>query len=330
MNGKKLYPSKFVKYLGILMNSQLNFSYHINSISNKLGRAIGMLSKICHYVTKDTLHSIYFGIFSSVFIYGWQIWGLRSNHFIRLERLQNKAIKIINFANFYDPILPLSDNIKLLNFLYVLDDINHNMPPALENTFQLVASSHDYLTRKSVQHNVSVPSVQTTIYGLKSMKYQSCQAWNFFINHFKDTLLHTKSKSVCKKICNFFFNTLKIVVWMNIYCLLHLMYHVCINVCICSFVYMCMGMCVCVYIYACICVHMHDAYVIIYMLYLGGTILGVHGGMRGERFFADAAMTFKSLCSLRKLMWDVCGWWSGASLSSFVCLWCCSILINLP
>ena len=161
-------------------------------------------------------------MFSSVLIYGSQIWGLRSNHFIRLERLQNKAIKIINFANIYDPILPLykeskilklSDNIKLLNFLYVLDEINHNMPPALENTFQLVASSHDYLTRKSVQHNVSVPSVRTTIYGLKSIKYQSCQPWNLFINHFKDTLLHTKSKSVCKKIiCNFFFNTLKIVV----------------------------------------------------------------------------------------------------------------------
>ena len=36
MNGKKLYPSKFVKYLGILIDSQLNFSCHINSISNKL------------------------------------------------------------------------------------------------------------------------------------------------------------------------------------------------------------------------------------------------------------------------------------------------------
>ena len=69
-----------------------------------------------------------------------------------------------------------------------------------------------------------------------------------------------------------------------------------------------MYMCICVwvrvyayYIYARICVYvyayMHDAYVIIYIkLYLGGTILGVHGGMRRERdFLGDAAMTFKSL-----------------------------------
>ena len=208
MNGKKLYPSKFVKYLGILIDCQLNFSYHISSLSNKLARAIGMLSKIRHYVTKDTLRSIYFGIFSSILIYGSQIWGIiRSNHFIRLERLQNKAVKIINFANFRDPILPLSDNIRLLNFLHVLDDIKHNLPPALEDTFQLIANSHDYPTRRSVQHNVAVPAVRTTIYGIKSIKFQSCQDWNFFVNYFKDNLLHTKSKSVCKKIIsNFFFN----------------------------------------------------------------------------------------------------------------------------
>ena len=46
-----------------LNDSNLNFSYHINSISNKLGRAIGLLDKIPNYVSKETLRSIYFGIF---------------------------------------------------------------------------------------------------------------------------------------------------------------------------------------------------------------------------------------------------------------------------
>ena len=82
--------------------------------------------------------------------------------------------------------------------MYVLDDMNDNIPPALENTFQLIANSHDYLTR-----NVSA--------GLNSIKFQSCQDWNFFINHFKDNFLHTKSKSACKFfLTDFFFNRLKI------------------------------------------------------------------------------------------------------------------------
>ena len=112
----------------------------------------------------------------------------------------------------------------------------------------------------------------------------------------------------------------------------------CAYVALCICVYMCMGTCVCVYIYACICVcicmmrtyiFMH---VIIYiMLYLGGTILGVtilgdtvlgvHGGMRRERFSWWCSNDFQVIVSLGKLMWGVCGWWSGVSLSLLVCVY---------
>ena len=76
----------------------------MNSISTKLSRAIGLLSKICHYVKKDTLRSIYFGIFPSILTYASQIWGQKNVDILYdWLTLQNKAIKIINFANFHDP-----------------------------------------------------------------------------------------------------------------------------------------------------------------------------------------------------------------------------------
>ena len=63
MNGKKLYPSKFVKYLGVLIDLHLNFSFHVNSIFTRLSRAIGMLAKIrqCHerYPTYNILWYIF-------------------------------------------------------------------------------------------------------------------------------------------------------------------------------------------------------------------------------------------------------------------------------
>ena len=143
MDGKKLYPSKYVKYLGVLIVS------HMNSISTKLSRVVGLLSKIRHYVKKDTLRSIYFGIFPSILTYASQIWGqIKSRHFIRL--VTHKAIKIINFANFRNPVTPLykamkiiklSDNIRINNFLFVFDDFSRLLPPALQNAFQLSASS---------------------------------------------------------------------------------------------------------------------------------------------------------------------------------------------
>ena len=32
MNGKSLYPSKFVEYSGVIIDAHLNFSIHINSV----------------------------------------------------------------------------------------------------------------------------------------------------------------------------------------------------------------------------------------------------------------------------------------------------------
>ena len=61
INGKRLYPSEYDKYLGITIDSFLNWHFHCNALSIKLCRANGMLSKIRHYVSLNTLRMIYFG-----------------------------------------------------------------------------------------------------------------------------------------------------------------------------------------------------------------------------------------------------------------------------
>ena len=93
IDGKKIIPSCFVKYLGILIDCHLNWQFQVNNLSAKLSRAIGMLKKIRHYVKFDTLRMIYHGIFSSILLYGSQIWGQSNNYTInKLKILQNKAL----------------------------------------------------------------------------------------------------------------------------------------------------------------------------------------------------------------------------------------------
>ena len=46
IDGKKLIPSKFVKYLGILIDCHLQWHAHEMELHSKLSRAIGMLCKI--------------------------------------------------------------------------------------------------------------------------------------------------------------------------------------------------------------------------------------------------------------------------------------------
>ena len=117
INGRKLYPSDYVKYLGILIDPHLNWDYHTDFIAPKLSRAKGMLMKILHYVDANTLRSVYFGIFSSTMLYGAQIWGqIINKHENWIIKLQDSAIRIINFAKSHDSRGQLYKNMKILKF----------------------------------------------------------------------------------------------------------------------------------------------------------------------------------------------------------------------
>ena len=148
-----------------------------------------MLSKIRHYITKDILRTIYYGIFSSLLTYGSNIWGqVQNNHIKRLIQLQNKAIRVINFESCHCPInllfktskiLKICDVIKLQNFMYVYQSINGNLPITLNNIFKPTETLHGHNTRGSSHHQLSIPKANTLVYGIKSINYQSIQFWNF-------------------------------------------------------------------------------------------------------------------------------------------------------
>ena len=99
-----------------------------------------MLCKIRHFVSSETLKMIYYGIFSSIFTYGSQIWG-QSNVVVRkLQIIQNKALRIISFNSPRTSatplfkkieILKLADNVSLQNFLYAHGSLSNQLPSTL-------------------------------------------------------------------------------------------------------------------------------------------------------------------------------------------------------
>ena len=209
IEGRKLLPSKFVKYLGIYIDPYLKWNHHIDVIAPKLSRACGMLMKIRHFVPPSTLLSIYYGIFSSILTYGCQVINQMQNiHTNRLQRIQDRAVRIINFAKYNDhrdplyfklKILKIRENVHLLNFLFVHDCINKNIPEAFQNSFVSVNDLHNYNTRNATNHIMALPRVYTTFFGIMSITYQSTSIWNT-INLKLNIKFQDKSKSCCKRL----------------------------------------------------------------------------------------------------------------------------------
>ena len=90
LNGKRLYPTNSVKYLGVKLDEHLTGKPHTDGISAKLTKANAMLSKIRHFVDQKTLKAIYHAIFESHLYYSSLVWAQNFNSTKRLFILQKK------------------------------------------------------------------------------------------------------------------------------------------------------------------------------------------------------------------------------------------------
>ena len=66
---KRLYPTESVKYLGVKIDTNHSWQYHVNDLSVKLNRANAFLFKMRKCVSCKILRSIYFAIFDSYLSY---------------------------------------------------------------------------------------------------------------------------------------------------------------------------------------------------------------------------------------------------------------------
>ena len=59
----KIYESNKIKYVGLIMDSRLSWNYHINELTKKLNRAVGIIYKIRSDCTQNVLlsHWTHFG-----------------------------------------------------------------------------------------------------------------------------------------------------------------------------------------------------------------------------------------------------------------------------
>ena len=121
ISGQKINTCSKVRYLGVILEEHLDWNLYINSLNCKPNRAIRILSKMRHYVPKFLLNTLYYTIFHSHLIYSCQIWGQNNTILRKLEPLQNKALRIINFKNNEYNVKELYKIIKFLKLHTILN-----------------------------------------------------------------------------------------------------------------------------------------------------------------------------------------------------------------
>ena len=217
LNGHLLLPSDSIKYLGVLLDPTLNWKLHCDVLSKKLHRANGMLMKIRHYVCKKELKSIYFALFSSHLSYGSQIWGQYKNiNTEKIFKLQNRAQRIIEFADFQEEVNPfyksntilkLGDQIRVQNCLLVYDYFKGCLPQCFDTYFTRINEIHSIQTISSRLGCLFIPRFSTTRYGINSITRKCIESWNTFSRYFNRDLISYKRNELKHKLESYFLNT---------------------------------------------------------------------------------------------------------------------------
>ena len=182
-----LKKERSIKYLGVYIDSNLSWKPHIEYISKKLKRSLGILSKIRYYIDINILTGLYYALIYPFLTYAIIAWGNTYSTTLKpLYVLQKKALRLMTFSKFDEHSSPLFKTLNIIKLhdlvsyqiaIFMYKFKNRLLPLVFNNFFTEVSKVHQYNTRSAAKHSYYLPKVRTN-YGKFNIRFQAPKIWN--------------------------------------------------------------------------------------------------------------------------------------------------------
>ena len=181
------------------MDAHLTWNDQIDAVCKKLVFIISRLSRLRHVLAPRILMYIYQGIIQPRFDYALTIWGFTSQYNLsKVQRLQNRAARIITGEFDYVRGIDIANNLKWMNVIQRRDYFIHGMSPSyLSDCITMYNEIAVMGTRASTSsYLVSVPRAPLALFE-NSFAYRGPVIWNALPEHVrKYNTLHTFKKAL--------------------------------------------------------------------------------------------------------------------------------------
>ena len=106
---------KSFRYLGLILDNNLCFGDHIEAVSHRVSRSIGVMARVSSFMPVDVNKSIYYSIVHPHLVYGIEAWYGASKYLRdRLFTLQKRVVRTILGAPYLAHTDPIFDQLGLL------------------------------------------------------------------------------------------------------------------------------------------------------------------------------------------------------------------------
>lgn len=201
INNENLNRKTNEKYLGLIMDHNLNWNLHINKIKNKLTSLTGTVRDISNCLPCKIKYLIYNTLIKPHIDYLIEIWGTASKTNLNAIQIsQNKLIKSLFNYDYLTPTQKIYKDTKIMTinqtYQYYTCILIYKITNKLIHT-SLLSFDKKHQTQKmklrNANHLVSRPP--RTNYGKKNIQYEGVKIYNKLPSEIKNA----KSLSIFKK-----------------------------------------------------------------------------------------------------------------------------------
>ena len=155
INNTNIEKVEEFKFLGLTLDTHLNWKIHSENISNKCSRISGILNNLKYVLPERIKLLLYNTLLLPHIHYCLMTWGY---HGQRIYKIQKRAIRTITLSKYYDHTAPLFKKLKLLTLkdIIVLQELKfyfkfvHKLLPSYLQQWQLTTNDdiHTHNTRQ--------------------------------------------------------------------------------------------------------------------------------------------------------------------------------------
>ena len=182
---ERVYQNKF---LGVIIDSKLNWKPHAVNVKSKVSKTVAILYKIKDLVNKESLYTLYCSLILPYLTYCVEVWGNTYKTILQpIFILQKKAIRIINKTEYlaatnplfiHNNTLKLEDIVKFNTATFMYKINNNLLPPSIQELFQTRETQYNLrgtcvLKQKLVRTNTKARCL--SIKGVDALLFKQCK-----------------------------------------------------------------------------------------------------------------------------------------------------------
>ena len=168
IDNNKIERETSIKFLGVILDENISWKKHIETVENKISKNMGILGKVSNLLNTKCLKNVYFSLIHSYINYANIAWA--STHQTKLKSINSKQKQCSRYIYHEEPrthAKPLMQKMKALNvfqinifqvLVFMFKVKNKLSPTIFSNSFEHI--EHNFQTRFR-QNNFRNPKIIT-------------------------------------------------------------------------------------------------------------------------------------------------------------------------